>query len=186
MPTTEPVYYSLTCYVNGERQTLRVRAANTLLHVLREDLGLTGCKPGCENGDCGACTILVNGLPIKSCLMLAVEAEGLQMTTIEGLRNSPVLSVFARKQAFQCGYCTPGFIVNCHGLLSAHPDANVETIRFWLESNICRCTSYEEIHEAVQAVFCAEERCKAVILRELRRGRYGRNPSYSENHTTDR
>lgn len=147
--------YSIQFQVNSEWRKVRVRAADTLLDALREGLGLTGSKSGCDNGDCGTCTILVNGLPIKSCIMLAVEADGQQITTIEGLANSPVLQAFAEKQAFQCGYCTPGFIVNCHGLLNIHPDANEETIRIWLESNICRCTSYEEIREAVKSVFAA-------------------------------
>jgi carbon-monoxide dehydrogenase small subunit len=92
--------------------------------------------------------------------MLAVEADGQQITTIEGLIHSPVQQAFVQKQAFQCGYCTPGFIMNCHGLLNAHPDANKETIRLWLESNICRCTSYEEIHEAVKAVFTSKTAAK--------------------------
>lgn len=148
--------YSIQFQVNSEWRKVRVRAADTLLDALREGLGLTGSKSGCDNGDCGTCTILVNGLPIKSCIMLAVEADGQQITTIEGLANSPVLQAFAEKQAFQCGYCTPGFIVNCHGLLNIHPDANDETIRIWLESNICRCTSYEEIREAVKGVFSAQ------------------------------
>lgn len=152
MPSYEATLYPLSFQVNGEPRMVRVRAADTLLHALRERLGLTGCKPGCENGDCGACTILVNGLPIKSCLMLAVEAEEQPVTTIEGLGNSPVQQAFARYQAFQCGYCTPGFVMNCHGLLRNHPNADQETIRLWLESNICRCTSYEEIHEAIMSV----------------------------------
>ncbi|MFD0695292.1 (2Fe-2S)-binding protein [Paenibacillus sp. GCM10027628] len=145
--------YDTALIVNGEQRMTRVRAADTLLDILRDHFGLTGSKSGCDNGDCGTCTILVNGLPIKACLMLAVEADGLHITTIEGLRNSPVLEAFVQKQAFQCGYCTPGFIVNCHGLLNVHPNADDETIRVWLESNICRCMSYEEIHEAVKSVF---------------------------------
>lgn len=153
MPSYEAALYSLLFHVNGEQRTVRIRAADTLLYALREHLGLTGCKNGCGNGDCGTCTILVNGLPIKSCLMLAMEADGQPITTIEGLRNSPVQQAFVQKQAFQCGYCTPGFIMNCQGLLNKHPNADEETIRIWLESNICRCTSYEEIHEAVKSVF---------------------------------
>ncbi|TDF98021.1 (2Fe-2S)-binding protein [Paenibacillus piri] len=155
MPSYEAALYPLEFKVNGEQRSIRVRAAETLLYVLRDYLGLTGSKSGCDNGDCGTCTILVNGLPVKSCLMLAVEADGQPVTTIEGLRNSPVQQAFAHYQAFQCGYCTPGFIVNCHGLLNAHPDANKKTIRLWLESNICRCMSYEEIDDAVKAVFIA-------------------------------
>ncbi|MCD9025485.1 (2Fe-2S)-binding protein [Cohnella silvisoli] len=153
MPSYDTALYPMEFHVNGERRTIRVRAADTLLYILRDNLGLTGSKSGCDNGDCGTCTILVNGLPQKSCLMLGVEAFGQHITTIEGLVNSPVQEAFVQKQAFQCGYCTPGFIMNCHGLLNVHPDANEETIRVWLESNICRCMSYEEIHKAVKAVF---------------------------------
>ncbi|WP_106767445.1 (2Fe-2S)-binding protein [Paenibacillus faecalis] len=145
--------YPVELQVNGEKQFIRVRAADILLYTLRDKLGLTGCKPGCDNGDCGACTILLDGFPMKSCLMLTVEAAGKQLITIEGLKNSSVQYAFARNQAFQCGYCTPGFIMNCQGLLNAEPDAGQETIRLWLESNICRCTSYEEIHQVVMDVF---------------------------------
>lgn len=145
--------YPVICQINGEGKTIWARGADTLLYVLREGLGLTGSKPGCENGDCGACTILVNDLPMKSCLMLAVEAEGQKITTIEGLNHSPVQQSFVQKQAFQCGYCTTGFIMNCQGLVNLHPNANEEMVQLWLESNICRCTSYEEIHEAVKMIF---------------------------------
>jgi carbon-monoxide dehydrogenase small subunit len=148
-----PPLYPVKMWVNGEQRTIRARAADILLYSLRDSLGLTGSKSGCDNGDCGACTILVNGLPMKSCLMLTVEADGQHITTIEGLMNSPVQQAFAEKQAFQCGFCTPGFIMNIHGLWKVHPDANEETIKLWLESNICRCTSYEEIHNAVKSVF---------------------------------
>ncbi|MCR8631994.1 (2Fe-2S)-binding protein [Paenibacillus radicis (ex Xue et al. 2023)] len=153
MSANDTAMYPVEFDVNGEKRTIRVRAADILLHILRDKLGLTGSKSGCENGDCGACTILVNRQPMKSCLMLTVEADGKQITTIEGLMNSPVQKAFVQNQAFQCGYCTPGFIVNCEGLWNVHPHADEETIRVWLESNICRCTSYEEIHHAVKDVF---------------------------------
>ncbi|WP_442604425.1 (2Fe-2S)-binding protein [Paenibacillus sp. KN14-4R] len=145
--------YPIEFQVNGEERTIQVRAADILLDTLRDKLGLTGSKSGCDNGDCGTCTILLNSLPMKSCLMLTVEAGRKQITTIEGLMNSPVQQAFVQNQAFQCGYCTPGFIVNCQGLQNVHPHANQETIRVWLESNICRCMSYEEIHNAVKRVF---------------------------------
>lgn len=138
--------------VNGETRRILVRAADTLLFALRERMGLTGAKPGCENGDCGACTVLVDGWPVKSCLMLAVEAVGHQVTTIEGLNNAPIQKAFVEKFAFQCGYCTPGFIMNCQGLIDIHPDASDEVMHEWLQSNICRCTSYQEISEAVKSV----------------------------------
>ncbi|MGE5391993.1 MAG: (2Fe-2S)-binding protein [Deltaproteobacteria bacterium] len=139
-------------HVNGESRNAQVRPADTLLFVLRERLGLTGAKPGCENGDCGACTVLVDGWPIKSCLMLAVEAIGHEVTTIEGLNNAPIQEAFVNNFAFQCGYCTPGFIMNCQGLINIHPDASEEVMNEWLQSNICRCTSYQEITQAVKSV----------------------------------
>ena len=138
--------------INGEKRLVVARPADTLLHVLREQLGLTGAKPSCKNGDCGACTVLIDGRPIKSCLMLAVEALGHEITTVEGLKDSAIQRAFVDKFAFQCGYCTSGFIMNCHALSVIHPDANDETIREWLQSNLCRCTGYEEITEAIKSV----------------------------------
>ena len=138
--------------INGEKRKLIIRPADTLLRVLREHLGLTGAKAGCENGDCGTCTVLLDGLPVKSCIMLAVEAIGHKVTTIEGLKEEPIQKAFIDKWSFQCGYCTPGFIMNCYGLITIYPDADDETIEEWLQSNICRCTSYEEIREAVKSV----------------------------------
>jgi carbon-monoxide dehydrogenase small subunit len=144
--------YKVRLDVNGEIHTLSVRPADTLLYILRNNLGLTGAKPGCLNGDCGACTIQIDGWPMKSCLMLAVEAEGKKITTIEGLRDTPIQQAFISHFAFQCGYCTPGFIMNCHSLIKQHPDADDEKIKEWLESNICRCTSYMEIERAVKSI----------------------------------
>ncbi len=138
--------------VNGERVSVAIRPADTLLDVLREELGLTGTKNGCGNGDCDACTVLLDGMPIKSCLTLAVETIGHQVTTIEGLRDTPLQKAFVEKFAIQCGFCTPGFIVNSHALIKHHPDADDEKIREWLESNTCRCTGYHEIQEAVKSV----------------------------------
>ena len=138
--------------INGEKRKVTVRTAETLLHTLREKLGLTGAKPGCENGDCGACTVLVDGWPIKSCLMLTVEAVGHSITTIEGLNNAPMQKAFFENWGFQCGYCTSGFIMACHALTTIHPGADDDTIADWLQSNICRCTSYEEIQDAVKQV----------------------------------
>lgn len=137
--------------INGEERTVFVRASDTLLDVLRNKLGLTGAKPGCENGDCGSCTVLVDGWPVKSCLMLAVEAVGHSITTIEGLKNTPIQKAFIENMAFQCGYCTSGFIMNCQGLINIHPDADSEVIKEWLQSNICRCTGYEEIEKAIRS-----------------------------------
>lgn len=138
--------------VNGEKKSAVARQADTLLTVLREQLGLTGAKPGCENGDCGTCTVIVNGWPMKSCIMLAIEALECEITTIEGLKNAPIQQAFLDHWAFQCGYCTSGFIMNCHALVQIHPDADDLVIQNWLQSNICRCTGYQEIKEAVKSV----------------------------------
>jgi carbon-monoxide dehydrogenase small subunit len=140
---------ALTLRVNGEQRSLVVRPADTLLRVLREKLGLTGTRFGCENGDCGACTVLIDGEPAKSCLVLAVEAEGHEITTIEGLRQSPVQEAFLVEAGFQCGYCTPGFLLAVHALLERHPEPTDEEIRTWLAGNLCRCTGYEGIRRAV-------------------------------------
>src|SRR5690625_2275893 len=103
--------------VNGIEKEVYVRNASTLLHTLREDLGLTGAKPGCNNGDCGACTVLIDGLPVNSCHILTVEASGKKITTIEGLIDTSVQNAFIDQWAIQCGYCTPGFILNCYALI---------------------------------------------------------------------
>lgn len=143
---------AVTLHVNGEAHEVLVRPSDTLLDVLRGQLGLTGAKPGCKNGDCGACTVLLDGMPAKSCLVLAVEAAGHPVTTIEGLGGaSPVQKAFIDHSAFQCGYCTSGFIMVCHALLTHHPDASEYQMEEWLQSNLCRCTSYQEIRNAVLA-----------------------------------
>lgn len=136
--------------LNSERVTTRFDVDETLLHVVRNRIGLKGQKGGCLNGDCGACTMLIDGVPVKSCLMLAIDAEGKEVTTIEGLKDTPVQKAFVAKQGFQCGYCTSGFVMNTHALLQAHPDADEETIQNWLSANLCRCTGYEGIEEAVK------------------------------------
>ena len=143
--------------VNGITKSITVRDADTLLDVLRNQLGLTGAKAGCHNGDCGCCAILVDGTPIHACMMLAVEATGHKITTIEGLHDSPVPKAFLNHTAFQCGFCTPGFIINTHALVTSHPDANDEIIKEWLASNLCRCTSYTEIKEAVKAALKGQD-----------------------------
>lgn len=142
---------TVTLDVNDEKRMLTFRPADTLLDVMREQLGLTGAKPGCLNGDCGACTVVVEGRPFKSCIMLAIEGVNQKITTIEGLKDTPIQRAFVDHFAFQCGYCTPGFIMNCHALIHRYPKANDDMITEWLESNICRCTGYKEIEEAVKA-----------------------------------
>lgn len=149
----------LELLVNGERRTVWINPADTLLWTLRDRLGLTGAKVGCENGDCGACTVHVNGQAIKSCLTLTVDVDDAEITTIEGLDDSPVQEGFRREYGFQCGYCTSGFIMNGHALLRANSHPDHETRVDWLQSNICRCTGYEGIEKAIDhAERVAEER----------------------------
>lgn len=146
----------ISLQVNGEERQVMVRHADNLLYVLRERLGLTGAKPGCLNGDCGTCTVVVDGYPVKACLVLVMEMEGRTITTIEGLKDAPIQKAFVETFAFQCGYCTPGFIMNCHSLLNKVPHADDTTIKEWLESNICRCTGYQEIEQAIKSVLAQE------------------------------
>ena len=143
-------YVSITLHVNGERREVIIRPADTLLRVLREQLGLTGTKIGCENGDCGACTVLINGKPIKSCMVLAVEVTDNEITTIEGLSETAIQEAFLEEGGFQCGFCTSGFLLNAYALLENHPEPDDNEIRLWLEGNLCRCTGYEGIKLAVK------------------------------------
>ncbi|PAD89156.1 (2Fe-2S)-binding protein [Niallia circulans] len=149
MGEKEPNLQTMKLRVNRQNHLVVIPPNKTLLAVLREDLFLTGSKPGCFNGDCGACTIIVDQMAMKSCLMLAMEAVGKEVVTIEGLENSPLQQTFIEEFAFQCGYCTSGFIMNGHALLLNEKNPNKEKIKEWLESNICRCTSYEEIETAL-------------------------------------
>lgn len=142
--------------VNGLEREVIIRPSDILLDTLREQLGLTGAKPGCLNGDCGACTVLVDGYPVKSCLMLTAEAVGRDITTVEGLKNTPIQRAFIELFAFQCGYCTSGFLMICEALSHLEPQPPDIVIDEWLQSNICRCTSYEEIGKAVRAVLSGE------------------------------
>ncbi|HZJ98703.1 MAG TPA: (2Fe-2S)-binding protein [Tissierellaceae bacterium] len=146
----------LNLNVNGKNVDVLARPADTLLYTLRNELGLTGAKPSCENGDCGACTVLIDDWPIKSCLMLTVEAIGKKITTIEGLVNAPIQKAFVENFAFQCGYCTSGFLMVCHSLAQVKPNADDEIIEEWLQSNICRCTGYEEIQTAIKSIIHKE------------------------------
>ncbi|SIQ60524.1 carbon-monoxide dehydrogenase small subunit [Alkalispirochaeta americana] len=140
----------LVLLINGENRKVAVRPGDTLLHTLRRGLGLTGTKRGCENGDCGACTVQVAGVPIKSCYTLTVDVAGTAITTIEGLQGTPVQRAFEQAEGFQCGYCTSGFIVNGDAFLRRWPGVAPGIERqVWLQSNICRCTGYETIEKAM-------------------------------------
>jgi aerobic-type carbon monoxide dehydrogenase small subunit (CoxS/CutS family) len=145
----------VTLEVNGEQSEVSFLPHRTLLEVIREDLGLTGTKHGCEVGECGACTILVDGAPILSCLALAIEAEGKSLTTIEGLacgpRLDPLQSCFAELGATQCGYCTPGILLVAKSLLARTARPTRAEIADALSGNLCRCTGYLQIVEAVEA-----------------------------------
>lgn len=136
--------------INGEERELVIQPSDTLLRVLREKLGLTGTRIGCEHGDCGACTVQINGKSIKSCLTLAIETIGDKITTIEGIDNDSLKRSFIEHHGFQCGYCTSGMIVNADSLLKANNSPSKEETRTYLESNLCRCTGYEGIETAVE------------------------------------
>ena len=140
--------------VNGEDQEVAFRPHHTLLEVLREDMGLTGTTHGCELGECGTCTVLVDGKPVLSCLVLALEAVGKEISTVEGMADGPHLhplqDAFADLGASQCGYCSSGFMLTADALLKKHPHADRETIRQELAGNICGCTGYVKIFEAVE------------------------------------
>jgi carbon-monoxide dehydrogenase small subunit len=146
--------------VNGRVHEVQVKPDAFLVDVLREQLGLRGTKYGCGMGECGACTVLADGQPIYSCLTLAVEAEGKEITTIEGLDRGgelhPVQRAFIEHGGIQCGFCTPGMILSAVALLSANPKPSEEDIRRALSGNLCRCTGYMKIIEAVQSVALAE------------------------------
>ncbi|MDH3626099.1 MAG: (2Fe-2S)-binding protein [Acidobacteriota bacterium] len=155
LPMHRPRKVRQTLTVNGETHDVLFDGYKTLLEVLREDLGLTGTKHGCELGECGACAVLVDGEPLLSCLMLALECSGREITTIEGLADGnelhPLQAAFADLGGSQCGYCTPGILLTAKALLERHPQPNREQIREALSGNLCRCTGYEQIFESVEA-----------------------------------
>jgi len=141
--------------VNGDPVELAIRPHKTLLEVLREDLGLTGTKHGCELGECGTCAVLLDGEPVLSCLVLGVACQGRSVTTVEGLADGPRLhplqDAFAALGAAQCGYCTPGFLMTAKALLDENADPSRDDIKSALAGNLCRCTGYLKIYEAVEA-----------------------------------
>jgi carbon-monoxide dehydrogenase small subunit len=145
-----------TLIVNGSRVTRRVQVRQHLIDFLREDLGLTGSHVGCEHGACGACTVRVDGKIVRGCLMLAVQAAGARIDTIEGLSDSGEITelqqVFHERNALQCGFCTPGMLVAAQDIVVNHPDSTREQIREHLSGNYCRCTGYHAIVDAVETV----------------------------------
>ena len=147
---------TVTINVNGERRTASVAPETTLLKLLRETFNLTGAKLGCDVGDCGACTVIVDGKLVNSCLMLAGQVDGLDVLTIEGLattdRLHPIQKVFEEKGSLQCGFCGPGVIMSAKALLDENPDPTELQIRDALAGNLCRCTGYTKMIEAIQAV----------------------------------
>ena len=146
----------VTATINENLVEFLCEPRQTLLEVLRDTLDLTGSKEGCANGNCGACTVIMNDRPVVSCLVLAVEAEGARIRTIEGIADRSTLDevqqAFLEGAALQCGVCTPGFIVQTNALLQENLDPSEEDIRFYLAGNLCRCTGYDKIVKAIQAV----------------------------------
>jgi aerobic-type carbon monoxide dehydrogenase small subunit (CoxS/CutS family) len=141
--------------VNGADYEGTAEVRKTLVDFLREDLGLTGTNVGCEHGVCGACTILMNGETVRSCIMLAAQADGAELMTVEGLAKPggelhPIQESFREKHGLQCGFCTPGFLMTTYELLNKHPDADEEEIKEWLSGHLCRCTGYQDILESVK------------------------------------
>lgn len=161
--------HTITVTVNGGKEYLDVPSNMTLLRMLREKLALTGAKNGCEAGECGACTVLVDGEPVNSCMMLAVEVDGHEVTTVEGLAGlektlgvsenpkglSALQEAFVEQNAVQCGFCTPGMLISAHALLERNPHPTDDEVRVALVGNLCRCTGYLRIVQAVQSA--AEE-----------------------------
>jgi aerobic-type carbon monoxide dehydrogenase small subunit (CoxS/CutS family) len=159
MATTQTV----AVRVNGAPYSATVEVRKTLVDFLREDLGLVGTHVGCEHGVCGACTILMNGQTIRACIMLAVQADGADLMTVEGLATAdgklhPIQQAFREKHGLQCGFCTPGFLMTTLELLQTTPDPSVDEIKDWLSGNLCRCTGYQAI---LESVMLAAERLRA-------------------------
>ena len=145
----------ITFKLNGETRSVEVEPSDILLDVLRDKLGVKSPKIGCERGDCGACTVLFDGKSVRSCLILAIEADGRQITTVEGLSHAgltPLQRSFLKHGAFQCGFCAPGIVLSATELLEKHPHPSEEEIKEAIAGNLCRCTGYKPIIEAIAAV----------------------------------
>jgi 3-oxo-Delta1-steroid hydratase/dehydrogenase small subunit len=159
MATTQ----TLNLRINGSPYSATVEVRQTLVDFLREGLGLVGTHVGCEHGVCGACTILMNGETVRACIMLAVQADGAELMTVEGLASAdgtlhPIQQAFREKHGLQCGFCTPGFLMTTFELLQVSPSPSVDEIKDWLSGNLCRCTGYSDILESVKL---AAERMRA-------------------------
>ena len=159
-----PARVHIQTRINGDEIDFLCEPRQSLLEVLRDELDLTGTKEGCNNGNCGACTVLLDGRPVDSCCVLAVEINGHEVTTIEGIANPdgslhPLQQSFLEQAALQCGVCTPGFIVQAKALLDRNPRPSEDQVRHWLAGNLCRCTGYDKI---VRAVLDAADRAAMV------------------------
>jgi carbon-monoxide dehydrogenase small subunit len=152
LTTTDRIIVSAT--INGEPVQFMADVRDSLLEALRERIGLIGTKEGCNNGNCGACAVIMDGRLVNSCCVMAAEVEGSEITTVEGLAQAdhltPIQQAFLEEAALQCGVCTPGFLVASKALLDVNPDPTEHEIRFWLAGNLCRCTGYDKIVRAVQ------------------------------------
>jgi aerobic carbon-monoxide dehydrogenase small subunit len=151
---TKPTTHTITVTVNGEEHSLEVESRLLLVHLLREKLGLTGTHVGCDTSGCGACTVLVDGIPVKSCTHFAVQVDGREVKTVEGLAKGgelhPLQQGFHEEHGLQCGFCTPAMLLVSAALLEENPDPTEEEIRWALSGNICRCTGYQNIVKSVQ------------------------------------
>ena len=159
MSATETTTQTLTVTVNGEERTVEVEPRLLLVHLLRQKLALTGTHVGCDTTSCGACTVLLDGVPVKSCTVLAVQAQGRSVQTVEGLATGaelhPIQQAFHSEHGLQCGFCTPGMMLTATALLAENPDPSEEEIRWALSGNVCRCTGYQNIVKAVQTAAAA-------------------------------
>jgi aerobic carbon-monoxide dehydrogenase small subunit len=159
-----PSTHAVTITVNGEERSAKVEPRLLLVHFLRQTLGLTGTHVGCDTTGCGACTVLLDGTPVKSCTVLAVQANGRSIDTVEGLASGgglhPIQQAFHEEHGLQCGFCTPGMMLTATALLHENPDPTEKDIRWALSGNICRCTGYQNIVKAVQSA--------AAVLREAK------------------
>jgi aerobic carbon-monoxide dehydrogenase small subunit len=159
-----PSTHAVTVTVNGEERSAEVEPRLLLVHFLRQTLGLTGTHVGCDTTGCGACTVLLDGTPVKSCTVLAVQASGRSVDTVEGLASGgqlhPIQQAFHEEHGLQCGFCTPGMMLTATALLNENPDPSEEDIRWALSGNICRCTGYQNIVKAVQSAAAALREAK--------------------------